>query len=328
MDAEKTGKLISALRKEKNMTQQQLADRLYVSDKAVSRWETGRGFPEITVLEDIARLLDVSVAEIIKGERIEESISTKEMESIMDDSISISKSYVEQKRRSHILYGFVAGVILLIIAIMHLNSPIYFNDSDEIMEIRQIEDKMIIMINENVAGYEIENVNDEAGKQCSFISCYSTRFYEWFGKKEKKIALLSEDDKTDFVYYYPSEDGDQLIWSRDGNAPSYGVVTLPRLVYNYWILLAGLGSAAGLVLYLLVKNRHIRQIVLKIMLIPLSLLIAMLLILSGHFGEIYNAPYYFSGILLLSIVIYALLTTLLEQRKKQKPEIETSAESK
>jgi transcriptional regulator with XRE-family HTH domain len=319
MDAEKTGRLISALRKEKNMTQQQLADRLYVSDKAVSRWETGRGFPEITVLEEIARLLDVSVAEIIKGERFEGTISVNEAESLMDDGISISKSYVEQKRRSHILYGFLAGVILLIIAITHLNSPIYFNDPDEIMEVRQIEDRMIAAVmNENVAGYKVENVSDETGKQCSFISCYSTRFYEWFGKKEKKIALLSENDEIDFVYYYPSEDGDQLIWSRDGKVPSYGVVTLPRLVYNYWILLAGLGSAVCFTIYHLVKSRLVRQIVLKIMLIPLSLLIAMLLILMGHFQEVYNATYYFSGILLLAAAVYFFLYKALDQRKSQK----------
>ena len=319
MDAEKTGRLISALRKEKNMTQQQLAEQLYVSDKAVSRWETGRGFPEITVLEEIARLLDVSVAEIIKGERFEGTVSAHEAESIMDDGISISKNYVEQKRRSHILYGFLAGVILLIIAITHLNSPIYFNDPDEIMEIRQIDGQMIaVVMDENVAGYKVENVTDEAGEQCSFISCYSSRSYQWFGKKEKKIALLSEDGKTGYVYYYPCEGEDKLIWSQDGEAPSYGVVTLPRLVYNYWILLAGFGSLVCFVLYLLAKNRRIKQIVFKIMLIPVSLLISMLLILTGHFGEVYNAAYYFSGILLLSVAIYVFLIKILNQRKKQK----------
>ncbi|MBR4461469.1 MAG: helix-turn-helix transcriptional regulator [Erysipelotrichaceae bacterium] len=317
MDAEKTGKLISALRKEKNMTQQQLADKLYVSDKAVSRWETGRGFPEITVLEDIANLLDVSVAEIIKGERIEGTITTNEMESITDDSISISKKYVEQKRRSHILIGFLAGVILLIIAITHLNSPIYFNDPEKIIEIRKMDDQTIVAImDEQVAGYEIaESIFEESDSRYSFISCYTTRMYEWFGKKEKKLAML--DGEADFIYYYPCEDSDKLIWS-DGKNPFDAVVTLPRLVYNYWILLAGLCSLIGIIAYFIFRKRFFARFLLKITFIPVSLLISMLLILSGHFGEIYNAAYYFSGIFLLSIVIYVFLMMLFKQRKKQK----------
>lgn len=319
MDAEKTGRLIAALRKEKNMTQQQLAEQLYVSDKAVSRWETGRGFPEITVLENIADILGVSVAEIIKGEKIEGTISADEMTSITDESIRMSKKYVEQKRNRNILSGFLAGVILLITVITHLNSPVYFNDPDEIMKIRESDDHMIVAIlDEKVAGYEIEDVTDEEGENTGFISCYSTKMYEWFKKKEKKIALLSEDEKTNIIFYYPSGEADEAIWSKDGKQPSYGVVTLPRLIYNYWILLAGVCSVIGIAASLLLKNRYHAKIVMKFTLIPVSLLISMILILSGHFKEIYNAAYYFSGILLLGAVIYVFLISLIDQKKKQK----------
>ena len=177
---------------------------------------------------------------------------------------------------------------------------------------------LAVVMNENVAGYEIEKLTDEDGKQCSFLSCYSSRFYEWFGKKEKKIAMLSEDGQVDYVYYYPTEDGDKLLWSQDGNSPSYGVVTLPRLVYNYWVLLAAGCSVLGMLVYFLLKNRYLAKIVMKITLYPISLLVSMLLILSGHFGEVYNATYYFSGILLLSAAIYVFLIKILNQRKKQK----------
>ena len=319
MDAEKTGRLIAALRKEKNMTQQQLAEQLYVSDKAVSRWETGRGFPEITVLENIADILGVSVAEIIKGEKIEGTISADEMTSITDESIRMSKKYVEQKRNRNILSGFLAGVILLITVITHLNSPVYFNDPDEIMKIRESDDHMIVAIlDEKVAGYEIEDVTDEEGENTGFISCYSTKMYEWFKKKEKTIALLSEDEKTNIIFYYPSGEADEAIWSKDGKQPSYGVVTLPRLIYNFWIILAGVFSVIGIAASALLKNRYHAQIVMKFTLIPVSLLISMILILSGHFKEIYNAAYYFSGVLLLGAVIWVFLISLIDQKKKQK----------
>ncbi len=318
MDAEKTGKLIAELRKEKNMTQQQLAEQLYVSDKAVSRWETGRGFPEITVLEDIADLLGVGVAEIIRGERMKDMVSSKETESIAEDSVRMSKEYVRKKRIAHFVLGSLIAAAVLIAAWAHLNSPIYFKDPDRVTQIRELDDGTIVaLLEEDVAGYEIEKVKGEAGEDCAFMSCYSTKAYEWFGRKQKKIALLSESGGTDYIYYYPCEGEDRLIYS-NGKAPSSGVVTLPRLVYNYWIILAGLFSVIGIIIYALLKNRYLKQIVLKVTPLPLSFLASLLIILAGHFEEIYNAAYYFSGIVLLSIAIYALAMIALIRNRKEK----------
>ena len=67
MDRYVTGALIKSLREESGMTQQQLAVRIDVGDKAVSRWECGRGYPDITLLEPLARALGVSVAELVAG---------------------------------------------------------------------------------------------------------------------------------------------------------------------------------------------------------------------------------------------------------------------
>lgn len=65
-----TGELIKKLREERKMTQAQLAERLNVSDKAVSKWETGRGYPDITLLEPLAAVLGLSVSELLAGESI------------------------------------------------------------------------------------------------------------------------------------------------------------------------------------------------------------------------------------------------------------------
>ena len=68
MDSHLTGQTIRELRKKNNMTQCALAQALHVSDKAVSRWETGRGYPDITLIQELAAALKVSVAELMKGE--------------------------------------------------------------------------------------------------------------------------------------------------------------------------------------------------------------------------------------------------------------------
>lgn len=62
-----TGTVIRNLREKKGLTQQQLAEKLNVSDKAVSKWETGKGYPDITLLEPIANAFSISVTELISG---------------------------------------------------------------------------------------------------------------------------------------------------------------------------------------------------------------------------------------------------------------------
>ena len=71
MDNEKMGAFIATLRKEKNLTQQDLADMLGVTNKAVSKWERGDGYPEITIVPALAETLDVTVDELLNGERAE-----------------------------------------------------------------------------------------------------------------------------------------------------------------------------------------------------------------------------------------------------------------
>ena len=65
-----TGAVIKELREKNNMTQSALADALGVSDKAVSKWETGKGYPDITLLEPIANIFGISVTELISGNTI------------------------------------------------------------------------------------------------------------------------------------------------------------------------------------------------------------------------------------------------------------------
>ncbi|MBO4604025.1 MAG: helix-turn-helix transcriptional regulator, partial [Clostridiales bacterium] len=70
MDRYVTGAVIKKLREKKNMTQEDLAAKLFVSSKAVSKWETGQGFPDISLIEPLAQALDISVIELLSGEDI------------------------------------------------------------------------------------------------------------------------------------------------------------------------------------------------------------------------------------------------------------------
>ncbi len=78
MDNKKFGKFILQLRKEKGWTQQEFADKIFVTDKAVSKWERGLCFPDISLMIPIAELFSISVSELLKGEKNKnESINEK-----------------------------------------------------------------------------------------------------------------------------------------------------------------------------------------------------------------------------------------------------------
>ena len=71
MDQYVTGEVIRRLREKKHMTQEELAEKLFVSSKAVSKWETGHGYPDISLLEPLAAALGISVIELFSGNHIE-----------------------------------------------------------------------------------------------------------------------------------------------------------------------------------------------------------------------------------------------------------------
>ncbi|MBE7086130.1 MAG: helix-turn-helix transcriptional regulator [Clostridiales bacterium] len=73
MDQLTIGKFIKALRKEQGWTQSELAEKLNVSDKTVSKWETGKGLPEVSLMMPLCRLLGISVNELLSGERLSET---------------------------------------------------------------------------------------------------------------------------------------------------------------------------------------------------------------------------------------------------------------
>lgn len=83
IDVQKTGKFIVQCRHEKNLTQKELGDRLNVTDRAVSKWENGRSFPDVNLIEEICRELDIEVSELLAGKKIEPEHYKEETEKML-----------------------------------------------------------------------------------------------------------------------------------------------------------------------------------------------------------------------------------------------------
>ncbi len=115
MDNIMFGKFIRKSRKEKGLTQKQLAEQLHVSDKTVSKWENGAGFPDIKLLEPLAACLEVSLLELMQSERVEETkIDREDAEQAVAETVFWSEQAEKRRRRMwkvKLLLGACACVI-------------------------------------------------------------------------------------------------------------------------------------------------------------------------------------------------------------------------
>lgn len=118
MDAIKTGKFISEIRKELNMTQKQLADELGISDKTISKWECGKGMPDIEMIGPLCQCLHINVNELISGERLSEKNYSDYAEGNM---ISLMKESKEaQKNNVRIVIKCILGIIAVIMILVFM----------------------------------------------------------------------------------------------------------------------------------------------------------------------------------------------------------------
>ena len=128
MDCQKIGSFILAIRKEKNMTQKQLADKLHVTDRAVSKWERGLGIPDVSLLSDLSNILGVSINEILAGEKID-TLSRKKADKIIIDGIYFyckSKSIKYFWLLCIMLFFFFFSCFLFNFIIIISNTYIYY----------------------------------------------------------------------------------------------------------------------------------------------------------------------------------------------------------
>ena len=127
MDTAKTGQLIASVRKSKNMTQQDIAEKLHITSKAVSKWERGLSFPSVDILENLAKVLDLSVVEILAGEKIQ-------LPDIIEkaDDVSIQVMTKERKMRRRMIIACTCALVMFAVLILSLWSPAIFQRGNPI----------------------------------------------------------------------------------------------------------------------------------------------------------------------------------------------------
>ncbi len=136
IDREAFGTFLARLRKEKGLTQRELAEQLYVSDKAVSKWERGLSLPDISLLTPLAESLGVTVTELLRGERLgPEPLPVEQVEELVTGSLELSGSQRQQKgrdrKRRGMLFALSAAASLLELLLLKgigFSWPVLWND--------------------------------------------------------------------------------------------------------------------------------------------------------------------------------------------------------
>jgi transcriptional regulator with XRE-family HTH domain len=174
MNYEKIGEFIAEKRKEKNLTQVELARKLGVTDKAVSKWERGLGCPDVSILEILSKELDVSILELLKGRKIEnEVINITEA----DDYIKKSYNFTTDKYNEDLRK--ILNIILIFLSSFIVVMIIYFNISSYI-RITKKEDMDFT--------YSYEDINYALGP--------GTSFYDNKDKLKKYIDIIENNKGT------------------------------------------------------------------------------------------------------------------------------------
>lgn len=111
MDVKKIGKFIAYNRKNKGMTQEQLGERLGVSNKTISRWENGNYMPDLSLLEPLSEELGITLNELLSGEKIEEDV-LETVEKNLVDTIDYTNNKIENEHRKISIILIIIGIIL------------------------------------------------------------------------------------------------------------------------------------------------------------------------------------------------------------------------
>lgn len=178
-----TGAMIKRLRESRKMTQNQLAEKLNISDKAVSKWETGRGYPDIALIEPLAEALGVSVIELFSGE----------------DVVNTNKSHNMLQTKLHVcpicgnIIQSTGDVIVSCCGLVLPTLEAETEDESHLLRVAQVEDECYVTISHEMSkthyisfmlalqddGYEIKKLYPEGSAEARFkisrtkeILCY------------------------------------------------------------------------------------------------------------------------------------------------------------
>ena len=115
MNQKKIGKFIAELRKEKDLTQEELASKVGITKNAVSKWERGLSLMDVSLMQPVCDILGISIVELLNGEKIKQEDIKSKSESTLKDTITYSKKKIKKSKIKSIMFTTIAIALLLVV---------------------------------------------------------------------------------------------------------------------------------------------------------------------------------------------------------------------
>lgn len=212
MNQEEIGKFIAECRKNKKITQQELANKLNVTDKAVSKWENGRCMPDLSLMNELCEILGISINELLSGKRLtNEEYQKKLEENIIKINLTVIKKYIVKTLK--IFFITILSIIVFIHTINIVSNKHIELDKDKV-SFNICKNNNYIMIEPlyNDLMYVGYNIDENYEKEtATIISVYRELKYYINPKLIKKDNVGTSRtmfNKTPKKIYYK----DKLIW--------------------------------------------------------------------------------------------------------------------
>lgn len=191
MDPKKTGKIISESRKAMNMTQKDLAKKLFITDKAISKWERGLSFPDISTLIPLTETLNISLYDLLKGA----DMNKKEVEKVLKNTIEYSNEEIKHNKRKTLKFFLIISlsiIALILIGIFVSKYEFTIDYDKDIVDVKIPED-LGLDININLSNYKNANailVPTDENSYDLYMNVTQTLLTKIFSDKDKSDHLL------------------------------------------------------------------------------------------------------------------------------------------
>lgn len=199
MDANEIGLFLCELRKEKGLKQREVAEAIHVSDKAISRWETGKGIPDISSLQNLSEFFKVSINEIINGKRL----AVEEIEKAADQNLkTMMTKEVSLKKKLFVTVLVIMVLAVTLVLMLFLGVPNIHYISSGLSVSFDVSDgdldavfRYVDELEEAEIEYNISFMRDR-GRKIIWVEAITpaTKIYQYRGREEEYL-----EDVNDYV---------------------------------------------------------------------------------------------------------------------------------
>ncbi len=226
VDRIKIGNFLRELRNEKNLTQEEIAEKFGVSSRSVSRWENGNTMPELGVLVDLAGFYEVDIKEIIDGERKSENMEkeiVKTLEKVADYAELEKKNEIKRKTRKIYMMSIIAILLFVIVVfsiITVLKSTVEVVEYDDNISVSMVDGNLVGRLQGSMLReMHIKRVNVAIGEEENNYLFFYMANTKWdaitTGTRVFSEDILCYSDKgadsIDAVYYYMGDSFDSIL---------------------------------------------------------------------------------------------------------------------